>query len=118
MKAGLLLIAAMMLVMTPAAIGGSPHAAQTLENPPGVDPDTGYRMERYRAPVPDRIPGGTLVDADRLAALIADDPPILIDVYPPKGAGADPLGRVVAGQRSPCDDPGIRVAARGRTRLS
>ncbi|MEM1045366.1 MAG: rhodanese-like domain-containing protein [Pseudomonadota bacterium] len=91
MKAGPLLIATMILSMVPAVLGSSPEAADTHALPPGVDPDTGYRMGRYRAPVPDRIPGGTMVDADGLAALIAEDPPILIDVYPPKGAGADPL---------------------------
>ncbi len=91
MKAGLLLILAAVLAMAPAPVGYTLQAAETDALPAGVDPETGFRMGRYRAPVPDRIPGGTLVGAERLAALIAADSPILIDVYPPKGAGADPL---------------------------
>ena len=57
-----------------------------------VDPDTGYRMERYRAPVPESVPGGTTLDTATLRARLAESsPPVLIDVFPPKGLGADPL---------------------------
>ncbi|HMQ57253.1 MAG TPA: hypothetical protein PKE65_01770 [Rhizobiaceae bacterium] len=67
-------------------------AAQCGESlPAGVDPATGFRMERYRAPVPDVLPGGAVVHGDDVARLAADDAVVLIDVYPPKGAGPDPL---------------------------
>ena len=35
-------------------------AAVAGELPDGVDPGTGYRMDNYRAPTPDTIPGGTV----------------------------------------------------------
>ena len=66
-----------------------PSAAGEL--PEGVDPSTGFRMERYRAPVPDVLPGGTVIDSAALKALIGANGTLLVDVYPPKGAGPDPL---------------------------
>lgn len=57
----------------------------------GVDPETGFRMERYRAPVPDSIPGGTTLDTSGVQQHHADGTLIFIDVYPPKGLGPDPL---------------------------
>jgi len=49
-------------------------------------------MERYRAPVPPDIPGGTTVDTEDVQVLLADDSrTVLLDVYPPKGLGHDPL---------------------------
>lgn len=56
-----------------------------------VDPSTGYRMGRYRAPVPVDIPGG--VTLDNIAAMnrYASNDLLFIDVYPPKGLGPDPL---------------------------
>lgn len=60
--------------------------------PAGVDPETGFRMERYRAPVPDFIPGGKVVDVDGVLSIIAAaDGTVLVDVYPPRGAGPDPI---------------------------
>lgn len=56
-----------------------------------VDPDTGLRMERYRAPVPADVPGGTTLDTSQLAAFREQEEALLIDVYPPKGLGPDPL---------------------------
>lgn len=56
-----------------------------------VDQSTGFRMERYRAPVPADIPGGTTLDTAAAMALHEQDTAVFIDVYPPKGLGPDPL---------------------------
>ena len=56
-----------------------------------VDPSTGFRMERYRAPVPADIPGGITLDSAAVVSLHNSDDAIFIDVYPPKGLGPDPL---------------------------
>jgi quinoprotein dehydrogenase-associated probable ABC transporter substrate-binding protein/PQQ-dependent catabolism-associated CXXCW motif protein len=42
----------------------------------------GYRMERYRAPVPATLEGGTVLTTAALEALIDGDRPILVDVLP------------------------------------
>ena len=66
---------------------------QTHPLPDGVDPETGYRMERYRAPVPSSIPGGCVAStADIIESNSSGTPSwVFIDVYPPRGLGADPL---------------------------
>jgi PQQ-dependent catabolism-associated CXXCW motif protein len=46
-----------------------------------TEPD-GYRMDHYRAPVPDTIRGGKVVHVADLPALIASLHPVLIDVLP------------------------------------
>jgi len=56
-----------------------------------VDPTTGYRMERYRAPVPESVPGGETVDTPAVMKAQQSGDWVLIDVYPPKGLGPDPL---------------------------
>jgi len=56
-----------------------------------VDAATGYRMERYRAPVPASVPGGSTIDTSFMQAAIRDESLVLIDVYPPKGLGPDPI---------------------------
>jgi PQQ-dependent catabolism-associated CXXCW motif protein len=60
-----------------------------------VDPDfdlaTGFRISRYRAPVPEFVPGGTRVTAADIAELTRDKAAVLIDVMPADGAGADPV---------------------------
>ena len=68
----------------------APLAAQADERY-AVDPETGYRMERYRAPVPASVPGGVTLDTAAMRARVADDTIVLVDVFPPKGLGADPL---------------------------
>ncbi|HEY0420289.1 MAG TPA: PQQ-dependent catabolism-associated CXXCW motif protein [Acetobacteraceae bacterium] len=45
------------------------------------EPD-GFRMDDYRAPVPDTVRGGTVLHTEALRALIARAPPVLIDVLP------------------------------------
>lgn len=64
--------------------------------PDGVNSETGFRMERYRSPVPDSIPGGciaTTSEVEKAHQAIANGTPgwLFLDVYPPKGMGADPM---------------------------
>jgi PQQ-dependent catabolism-associated CXXCW motif protein len=59
--------------------------------PDGVDRGTGFRMKRYRAPVPAFNPGTETVDTRRAQLLHKTGAVIFIDVYPPRGLGADPL---------------------------
>ncbi|MFK8081433.1 MAG: rhodanese-like domain-containing protein [Granulosicoccus sp.] len=64
--------------------------AQSLEHY-DVDQTTGFRMERYRAPVPLDIPDATTLDTPAAMTLHAQGTAVFIDVYPPKGLGPDPL---------------------------
>ncbi len=54
-----------------------------------IDETTGFRMERYRAPVPQSIPGGTTINTSEAETLMGQA--VFIDVLPPVGLGADPL---------------------------
>ncbi len=56
-----------------------------------VDPETGLRMERYRAPVPADVPDGITLDNAEAVRLHDAGELTFIDVYPPKGLGPDPL---------------------------
>jgi len=56
-----------------------------------VDPETGYRMDRYRAAVPTSVPGGITVDTAFVQKEHEAGNMVFIDVLPPKGMGADPL---------------------------
>lgn len=56
-----------------------------------VDPVTGLRMERYRAPVPQEVPDGTTLDNEAAIRLHESGEAVFIDVYPPRGMGPDPL---------------------------
>lgn len=64
---------------------------QNSSLPAGVDPQTGFRMQRYRSAVPDSNPGTEVVDTTRAMQLHRSGQVIFIDVYPPRGLGADPL---------------------------
>ena len=46
-----------------------------------LEPD-GYRLDHYRAPVPDTVRGGSVVHVNSLPGLIAALHPVLIDVLP------------------------------------
>lgn len=48
----------------------------------GVAAPEGYRLDDYHAPVPDHVPGGTVLDLAGLRRLIAAEHPLLIDVLP------------------------------------
>ena len=74
---------------SPAAVPVPAAQDQTL--PRGVDPQTGYRMGRYRGPTPSFIPGGTAVDSQWMRNPANQKGLTLVDVYPPKGLGPDPL---------------------------
>jgi len=54
------------------------------------DPETGYRIARYRAPTAATVPGGTRIDSDELDRLMARDDVVLIDVTPAGSASVDP----------------------------
>ena len=56
-----------------------------------VDAETGYRMERYRAPVPTSVPGAITVDTAFVKRSLENKTLTLIDVYPPTGLGPDPF---------------------------
>jgi len=66
-------------------------SAADIALPEGVDPETGYRMERYRRAVPAFNPGTETVSTDRARVLHASGTVVFIDVYPPRGLGPDPL---------------------------
>ncbi len=53
------------------------------------DPLTGYRINHYRAPVPEKAPGGKRVRVDDVEQIIADKSVILIDVMASTGPGPD-----------------------------
>lgn len=53
------------------------------------DPVTGYRIARYRAPVPASAPGGTRLWVDEVERLVAERSVILIDVMASTGPGPD-----------------------------
>jgi PQQ-dependent catabolism-associated CXXCW motif protein len=57
------------------AVTGSALAA------PVPEPD-GYRMDDYRAPVPDAVPGGVVLHVPAVRKLIGEHEAVLIDVLP------------------------------------
>lgn len=60
---------------------------------PGVPVPEGFRMDDYRAPVPDTVPGAVVLHLDALRERIAQGGVILVDVLPaprrPAGMRAD-----------------------------
>ena len=48
-------------------------------------------MEHYRRPAPDINPGTELVNTERALELHQSGKVVFIDVYPPRGLGADPI---------------------------
>jgi len=56
-----------------------------------IDQTTGFRMQRYRAPVPDDIPGAETISNNQALKLHQQKAAIFLDVYPPRGLGPDPL---------------------------
>lgn len=57
-----------------------------VSGPGHADPEVaipdGFRMDDYRAPVPDTVPGAIVLDTAALQAMIAANGAILIDVLP------------------------------------
>ncbi len=74
-------------LITIALLAGS--AGLGLAEEYDVDAETGFRMERYRAPVPSSIPDGKTITTAEAIAL--QPTAVFIDVLPPVGLGADPL---------------------------
>lgn len=64
------------LLLLPAALLPPTAAAGEVPVPEG------YRMERYRAPVPDHAPGARTVHMDEVRALHGDGAAVFIDVIP------------------------------------
>ncbi|MBX9925751.1 MAG: hypothetical protein K2Y05_05290 [Hyphomicrobiaceae bacterium] len=59
---------------------------------PLFDPVTGYRLQLYRAPVPQQAPpGATMVSLEELTDIVTKRGGVLVDVNPAEGAGADPV---------------------------
>jgi len=81
----------LLALVTLTGIACIPALARAADERYEVDADTGYRMERYRAPVPASVPGATTLDDAAARALHAAGRAAFIDVYPPRGLGADPL---------------------------
>lgn len=77
----LLVVAGLLLGVAPAAGAEKPAAA--------VPEPAGYRMEDFRAPVPQSIAGGTTVSTAEVQALVEASEAVLIDVLPrpPKPQG-------------------------------
>ena len=61
------------------------HAAD-----PDFDGSTGYRIARYRSPVPDSVAGAERITAADVTELTGKREAVLIDVMPSEGAGPDP----------------------------
>jgi quinoprotein dehydrogenase-associated probable ABC transporter substrate-binding protein/PQQ-dependent catabolism-associated CXXCW motif protein len=57
-----------------------------------VPEPSGYRMERYRAPVPATLTGATVLDTEGLQQLVKEAAPVVVDVLPKprKPANRDP----------------------------
>lgn len=69
------------------ALLAGPIASWAEEGGPAdYDAKTGYRIARYRAPVPAEVPGGKRIGADELDELVKGGA-ILLDVMPSDGAG-------------------------------
>lgn len=71
------------------------HTAQSDETSPSgtllFDPETGYRVGRYRTPTPDTVPGGKRVLTDAVQQMVDDGTAVLIDVLSAEGVGPDPI---------------------------
>lgn len=65
-----------------AVLTALPALAEGTEGP--FDPATGLRIDAYRAPVPDQVPGGRVLDAAGVAAAVAQGA-LLIDALPAPG---------------------------------
>jgi PQQ-dependent catabolism-associated CXXCW motif protein len=57
---------------------------------PDFDAATGYRISRYRAPLPDHADGATRIFAADIDELVKNKNAVLIDVMPSDAAGLDP----------------------------
>ena len=74
----MLALSAFALATRPAQARSS--AEHRTRQPDRFHAETGYRLERYRAPVPDDVPGATRVSAPEVRALLAKGA-LAIDVF-------------------------------------
>ena len=77
------LVYALSLTVVLAASSGAAAEAE-------FDAATGYRIARYRSPVPPEVPGGTRIVAAEVEKLVKEQQAVLVDVMPSEGAGPDP----------------------------
>lgn len=69
------------------AVALPPLAFAGEGGPADFNAATGYRIARYRSPVPAEVPGGKRVGIDEIDGLLGDRKAILLDVMPSEGAG-------------------------------
>lgn len=55
------------------------------------DAATGYRISRYRAPVPEEVPGAKRIFVDDVEKLVAEKRTVFLDVAAAVGGGVDPV---------------------------
>jgi len=97
-------------------VASSAHGADDAAD---FDAATGFRISRYRSPVPESVPGGTRIDADELKRLVDKDKALLIDAAPAEGAGPDPASGTWRLSKPRDDIPGSHwLPDVGRGRLS
>ena len=70
MRSFTLLLSAMAMTIAFCAPLAAQGTGEAL--PPGVDPVTGFRMQRYRAPTPETLPGGRVVRTADVQDAMAD----------------------------------------------
>lgn len=56
--------------------------AWPLAAPSAVEIPDGYRLDHYRAPTPDSLPGATTLDTAAVQALLRQSRPVLVDTTP------------------------------------
>jgi PQQ-dependent catabolism-associated CXXCW motif protein len=69
------------------ACAGTAYVSADEGGPADFDAGTGYRIARYRSPVPADVPGGTRIGIDEIDQLMQDRGAMLLDVMPSEGAG-------------------------------
>ncbi|MDO9381260.1 MAG: rhodanese-like domain-containing protein [Hyphomicrobiaceae bacterium] len=80
---GLALLLALVLM------AASALAADVEGGPSDFDAATGFRVARYRAPVPAEVPGGKRIGVEDIDDLTTTQGAVLVDVMPADGAGLD-----------------------------
>ncbi|MDD2867508.1 rhodanese-like domain-containing protein [Neomegalonema sp.] len=69
------------LALTILALCAAPARAEAPKSLHGVDPVTGFRMENFRAPTPDSLPGGVVAHLEMAEAASERGVYQLVDVY-------------------------------------
>ncbi len=75
-----LLLTSLTCCLVPTHIFARSAASHRESHPHLFHPKNGLRIERYRAPVPDDVPGGTRITAQKVKALL-EKPAALVDVF-------------------------------------